>query len=241
MRSLRWWTTFGGIGARTRRGCGSLYCATLKPINKKEAGGMGCELVLQNKPGSALQAWKRAVHTLYEFRQGAYVGRKKKYGKSLWPEADAIRKTTNKSSVKHTPKKNTPILFPRAMFGMPIIFPFKSKSDNGTPPETELLPMKGSELYDRLASPLILKPITTGDGNFQPAALLMPYEHLCKLKLHLKYQNKNSASSGDRSDWTFNSNKWWNCSDASKVDPIIKNNGTDALTAFMNFFAEGGA
>ena len=59
--------------------------------------------------------------------------------------------------------------FPRGKFGLPIIFEFK-KDDvrNGDPKKSTL---QGSE-HDRLASPLILRPIDCSDGAVGLALLL---------------------------------------------------------------------
>ncbi|WP_339134964.1 MAG: type III-B CRISPR module RAMP protein Cmr1 [Candidatus Electrothrix sp. GW3-4] len=260
-RALRWWATFGGIGARTRRGCGSLYCAVLsfsREEAEEEADKTGCELVIPQGTEYAFEkatdAWKRSIIILQQFRQlfnetGKWIGvgrrineqNRKQPGTSRWPEANAIRETTGKSSDKHRPRSTPPILFPRAMFGMPLGFAFLSRSDRGKPPETELLPVKGDHVFDRLASPLILKPIVSG-GRFKPAALLMPCSHIKELGLKLRYkkqliekQEKKTASKR-----TFGRGIWWDESKATLVDPIKDYGGTDALTAFMNFFARGG-
>ncbi|MCI5146499.1 MAG: hypothetical protein D3923_13475, partial [Candidatus Electrothrix sp. AR3] len=239
MRSLQWWMTFGGIGARTRRGCGSVYCTDkleqLHPVSREEAEAAGCEMIFPKEHilDDSIAAWQQAIEYLYEFRQGEKNGRKKRFGKSKWPEADAIRKKTGEWSLKHKPPVEAPILFPRAMFGMPIGFPFKSRSDNDKPSETELLPMKNGVVYDRLASPLILKVLATSKGKFRPVALLMPYFHMDDLGLNLKRKK-------GKTNWNFERGTWWNCSNADEAPPVKDYNGIDALTAFMNFFKNGG-
>ncbi|WLE96577.1 MAG: type III-B CRISPR module RAMP protein Cmr1 [Candidatus Electrothrix communis] len=261
--ALQWWASFGGIGARTRRGVGAIKVTDIEEkdndkkiltVSEDSIKKHKCEREVLPVKDNATDVWKECIIILQKFRQlsrekgeWAGVGRKenktnkKKPSTSNWPEPNAIRKTTGKYLARHKPKPDASILFPRAMFGMPIGFPFIS--DRNTPPDTELLPVKGEKLYDRLASSLILKPVATADGKYQPTALLMPYCHLCNLELRLQYQNKKSAKPGEKSEWTFGPDKWSKLShDNLKLAlPLEDNNSTDALTAFMNFFAKGGA
>lgn len=105
IETLRWWTTFGGMGARTRRGCGafavekSTLPEIVKPISLDEIQAANCQLVTvdrnniikeweqeQEKSQSkkkkskwekddAMFAWEFAVKRLRDFRQGVNVGR----------------------------------------------------------------------------------------------------------------------------------------------------------------------
>lgn len=94
--ALRWWATFGGIGARTRRGCGAVIVKAKEPrnplisITPTEAASRGWSLVLGNSCGDALVAWKQVTDALKTFRQGKGIGRNKgneanRPGRSLWP------------------------------------------------------------------------------------------------------------------------------------------------------------
>lgn len=169
------WETFGGLGARTRRGFGALH---LLKVNGKinddlpPADIQGARQWLQTKlanfvsDGTAPKdvphlsknaeykfaypsqngyvAWKQLIRRLSSFRQ-IPDGRQ---GKSLWPEAEAIRQglRSDASSGK----------FPRAAFGLPIVFHFKDQN-KGEPKDTTL---QGAEKgKERLASPLILRPL----------------------------------------------------------------------------------
>ena len=96
-------------------------------------------------------AWSILIRRLSEFRQTPY-GRD---GSSLWPEAEAIREITKNG---HSTRK-----FPRAAFGLPIVFHFIG----GVPVDTTL---QGAEQeHDRLASPLILRPLKCKDGQIVKA------------------------------------------------------------------------
>lgn len=178
------WINFGGIGARTRRGCGSLYCKHFAPENfndfskwynsnkkhftnnytKKYTWPIFPENICIKKYDNqnALCAWYNVAELLSNFRQGSQTGRnpgqeKKRPGRSRWPEPESIREITGKRDNKNRRMDNIPLnSFPRSEFGLPIIFHFKDKKD---PFETELVPeINGIEKL-RMASPLILKTL----------------------------------------------------------------------------------
>ena len=77
-------------------------------------------------------------------------------------------------------------------------------------------------------------------------------EHIKKMTLALKKGNDCISPQPDNQTeekkqewknrkWDNWQTDWWDESKATLFDPIKKHGGTDALTAFMNFFAEGGA
>lgn len=92
--AVRAWTNFGGIGSRTRRGCGALYCKETAPTNAAaveewwaamEAVSGPCnkrprpwpvyrQVQLSSSQGGAdagtMAAWNLCLSTLQEFRQG---------------------------------------------------------------------------------------------------------------------------------------------------------------------------
>lgn len=183
------WTNFGGIGARTRRGCGALYCKELSP--KRESlntwynsclEGFGVELsrshdwptlpdrflVRDNNSRNVLQGWTEVVGLMQTFRQGQGVGRNPGSGpnrprRSRWPEPESIRQATRSRFARHSRMPMIPNdAFPRAEFGLPIVFHFK---DNGDPKDTELYPMRDGQKKTRLASPLILRPMICKNGE----------------------------------------------------------------------------
>ncbi|RME12613.1 MAG: type III-B CRISPR module RAMP protein Cmr1, partial [Ardenticatenia bacterium] len=184
------WETFGGVGARTRRGFGALELVACeengqsktldKPLSNEAkqwilrklqvhvVDGVWPDnvphinhqplLTLTRRKKDPTTVWGDLVQALQAFRQK----RHKKYGLSLWPEANVIRKVHN-LPLKWPPKAGNPRLvekFPRAHFGLPIIFHMphdkRLKKDftlrGQTPPE-------GKKPIDRLASPLILRPL----------------------------------------------------------------------------------
>ncbi len=184
------WVNFGGIGARTRRGCGALLCKVLAPPDemglevwfqkKKKYYGisefenkagwprLGSTFFVSKTPTLPVVAWKKAIDLMHQFRQGTPNGRNSgkngnRFGRSLWPEADSIRAISHlgdpnhKSSITLENLEEAPA-FPRAEFGLPIIFQF--------PKEPKL---KAPEVYPknktRMASPIILRPLAFGNGT----------------------------------------------------------------------------
>jgi CRISPR-associated protein Cmr1 len=134
-----------------------------------------------------LEAWTEVIYLIREFRQGSGIGRnpgteRNRPGRSRWPEADSIRNTTGAHLRRHAPEPHIPRdAFPRAEFGLPIVFHFKDgpRGFNGPPRErsafdpldTELYPMLGSEQKGRMASPLILKPLALSSDEALPMIL----------------------------------------------------------------------
>lgn len=198
------WETFGGVGARTRRGFGALELVVweengqTRPVEKPRAQDVQAWLQrkltehvvgtawppsvphLSLKPLMALthrqkdgtEAWQKLIQKLQAFRQK----RHKKYGLSLWPEANVIRKV-NGLTLKWPPGIENPYLvekFPRAHFGLPIVFHMphdKQLQDDFTlrgqaAPGTE-------QPIDRLASPLILRPLACRDGGHVGLAIVL--------------------------------------------------------------------
>ncbi|WP_228280387.1 type III-B CRISPR module RAMP protein Cmr1 [Bacillus safensis] len=183
------WINFGGLGSRTRRGCGSLYCKQFSPYNKRtksqlekwfeqklleydiqlpaskrEWPTLSREFKVQAFPSSMISSWQSVIQTYETFRRRSNPDKKR--GRSCWPEADTIRLLTGKAkSGHHIPyPKEKPFkyqAFPRAQFGLPIQFRFAPKDSGKDPDPVTILP-KGK---DRLASPLILKPLAINQNE----------------------------------------------------------------------------
>ncbi len=256
-QSMRWWASFGGIGARTRRGLGSVEVEGIPPLTEAEVNQYGCELK-QINARNAMDAWNKAINKLQQFRQGVDVGRNQKkdqngnlvfydrdqtipaQGRSRWPEPDSIREIIGTNAKKHKPVHPARISFPRAAFGLPIIFKFNNGDERaGDPEQFELRPIRS----ERMASPLILKAMASGT-SYKAIALKMPTENLFKsLKLKLnnvpdKPENLSSKKTDEwkRKEWDKWPQNWWDSSKAAQVKPIKDNKGIDSLTAFMYFF-----
>ena len=172
--ALRAWMNFGGIGARTRRGCGALYCEALALRNREEAlrafprGGASSgwpvlgDVLVSDIPERPLEAWKRVIELMRNFRQGEYgrEGTIRDPHRSKWPEADTLRRITRSFLVSgHPPKAGGHDAFPRAELGLPIQFKF-TKDGGDEANNSELLPINDrNEELTRMASPIILRPL----------------------------------------------------------------------------------
>ena len=171
--ALRAWVNFGGIGARTRRGCGALYCKELALRNAEEVRdhfrwGAACpgwpvlgEAWVSNIQRGPVEAWEHVIGLMREFRQGTF-GRNWTGAVphlSRWPEADSLRRITGEFlDPGHRPSANGPCAFPRAELGLPIQFQFKDRDEKVN--NCELLPVdRSGATLTRMASPVILRPL----------------------------------------------------------------------------------
>ena len=242
--AIRWWSCFGGVGARTRRGLGAVHLVktsdhvpanVLKPITVEEAEKAGCQLAHKPPVKDVYYAWKAAVEKLQTFRQIG-VGRRSHSNRSVWPEPDAIRRITGQSSQRHENAVTQGNFFPRAAFGLPIIFKFKDdgKHRNDEPAQTSLQPRLIGEKKprERMASPIILRPTPDGKGRWSATVLLLPYRDFKNVQLNLFYTDKDMQRKHP-DGWDVD---YLNIQLVSNIQPIADNNGTNALDAFINYF-----
>ena len=235
LETVRWWVNFGGVGARTRRGCGAFVVKDSsnpvfkQPLSVDEVMQAGCKLVLRPSTNHALAAWKEAVQRLRDFRQGKEVGRnpssdiKKPAGRSRWSEPDEIRRITRTHSDRHKPEHPAGDLFARGVFGMPIIFHFVGGDE---PADTTLQP----KCKERMASPLIIRPVWDGKGGFQAAALSLPLDKVLNVSAELLEKKQNKV--------TVHSVTLWDEGKAQKVKPLSENRGGNPIDAFLNYFTK---
>lgn len=192
------WETFGGIGARTRRGFGAIQLLESRGSDKGEDSAIlpsnpasaeewvrkklhkyineqnfpehvphlspDVQLRITSAGQQASSVWRNLISKLSDFRQmrPSFKDNKGKTrkGKNKWPEANAIRELHKQGKTEQK--------FPRAAFGLPIIFHFIGQ---GEPPDYTLEGAKeGSE---RLTSPLILRPLACANGQVVGLAALL--------------------------------------------------------------------
>ena len=222
LNSLKLWALFGGIGARTRRGTGSIYCKELfQAFNtetdivkflKSISGDGRNQLAYPRIAGMTLYtdkggtnpatAWRSFLESYGGYRQNRM--KKPKYGRSHWPEPDAIRRITNTWSTNHKPVHPDREWFPRAAFGLPILVKFKTHGDPGS--DIHIEPDIGTDEHYRYPSPVILKVVKLANGAVIKCALVLNQKFPERLKLkvngsdipledrmlpfHQDYQNK---------------------------------------------------
>lgn len=194
------WSHFGGLGARTRRGCGAIQAVqgvedSAAALRKALEAGLakhvaeghgppegvaclidakrqpGAHLVLCHQEGSAMRSWQSLIRTYKDYRQARRKGSDdpRRPGRSYWCEPDHLRRLTKQAAPNHKTKVNEVNKAPRAAFGLPIVFHFK---DNMDPGDHQL---QGAD-HDRLASPLILRPLRVKGGA---VALALRLRHDC--------------------------------------------------------------
>lgn len=187
------WSSFGGLGGRTRRGFGAVeeLGAGTNPLAvwQQHVSEVNAPWPHLSKTSNVVRSQDtfdeaRSAHalllsTLKNLRQGEGTGRKRgpetgagpHPGRSYWPEADAIRaltgRPTNPGHPHARPVTATPA-FPRAGFGLPMIFQFKDGADPG---QSTLVPTG----LGRLASALVLRPSRGPSGRYHGLALVLAH------------------------------------------------------------------
>ncbi len=202
------WVRYGGIGARTRRGCGSLCLTnsdTIPPLGLQPnvtVEALDDLTVLQNAvyllgpeqhgQYAALLAWAMAVQVYNDFRQKVSfarnppAGTSKSPGRSKWPEPDAIRRITgdhyDDGAKNHAASHLVHQGFPRADLGLPIIFHFKDYKQRppyGVQPDPADATLEGPCIGRlRFASPIITKAFQSGAGRFRPLIVILNAPHV---------------------------------------------------------------
>lgn len=148
--ALQAWCAFGGLGARTRRGCGAMFCRDFA----SDLPALDGTILVAAPCDDALAAWKESLKAYRDFRQsprGRLHPKTLKSGKTVrvpgrshWPEPDSIRGITGSALKSSSPVSMPPVpadenpndhsvpivpqgllpAFPRAVLGLPINFHF---------------------------------------------------------------------------------------------------------------------
>jgi len=173
--ALKAWVLFGGVGARTRRGCGSLR--VFKESKTMFLSVSPNELLMQvlrqmptefqvfqaKSQQSHLQAWDLVIELLKKFRQSVLV--RQGEPRKKFPEGETLRRMTGRRSRRGRAysEEELPNGFPRAELGLPIVFQFKDRDD----PEQMIVLPTGTDgagkPLQRMSSPVILKPIPVSE------------------------------------------------------------------------------
>ncbi len=124
--------------------------------------------------------------------------------------------------------------FPRAAFGLPIIFQFKDRDEHNPDnpskdPRQTVLQLATSE---RLASPIILKPLACRDGAYVGLALILEGTGIEEEQLMLKTQ-------GQAKEWpvkaAFDQGESLVVANENSTSPIRINSQINALQAFLKY------
>lgn len=202
-RAIQAWIAFGGVGARTRRGCGALQVA-----------GENANQWLPPTDRNARQVWfKQLIETGQRQPQwtalaGAHVicGSAKTDAMQVWSELAKFWARFRKGhvgSIQYSPMSGTKwrdyrgVLLPfsknptdsvrlaKPFLGLPIIY---QKFKNAP-----YAPTIESESSGRMSSPVILKPLALANGQFVPlvAVLTAPSPNRIKIKESNQTQKAN--------------------------------------------------
>ncbi|MEW6405860.1 MAG: type III-B CRISPR module RAMP protein Cmr1 [Chloroflexota bacterium] len=251
------WETFGGIGARTRRGFGAIQCISVEnqPISatppheveinireklKQYQGdwpegvphlSANLRFVITPAKTSSDQAWSTLFKALQNFRQkdaryDKKTGSQSDYGMSRWPEANAIRDIFSlpPQYPAGIPKKLIK-KFPRAAFGLPIGFEMHHDKSIEERPE-----LQGAK-HDRLASPLILRPLACADDKAVGLAAVLEWEPVDSDEPYTPPGGLRLVGKDDKFDEPVQSRL--NATEASKIPPL--KGQTDVLQAFLDY------
>ncbi len=238
------WETFGGIGARTRRGFGSLHCTAVKENGKsKPFTSPPCNMTaikkdIKEQLKKVTGKWPKGVphlsskmflevmktngdaedawNLLIRALQSFRQSREgNDYGPTHWPEANAIRVAAGETKSAKSPDIGTK--FPRAQLGLPILFhfPLEPNLDDAT--------LSGAT-KERMASRLILRPLICGSNGAVGLAIALAGSIIPDGGLAL---NGNREINGKEISHKLSA------SEASKIVPL---DGTASLiTAFFNY------
>lgn len=134
----------------------------------------------------------------------------KAWGRSRWPEADAIRIHSRpyhriSPDWRHQPKLENAGKYPRAALGLPIVVKFKDDNRPGQDPPkhtiSAALPGQEPTRLNRFASPLLLRPVRVwehGLARYLPVAVLgpltLPKETIALVELESNQQKELQTS-----------------------------------------------
>jgi len=224
--ATRAWLTFGGVGGRTRRGCGALVVKNPPPtwnvgdvqnwLRQFLQPNSGIDKILcLNQPMSFINAWKHVAELWKNFRQPGPARRGEP--RRRFPEAEAIRRITGRRTRgrRVVPEDEVPSGFPRAELGLPIIFQFKDTTD---PKPTTVNPFGGGadgRQFQRMGSPFILKPLVITQDSAVPMIVLLKAPRV-------SYVCVSPTPQGDQVFSVLGS-------------PIIDSPGGSAIEAFLKF------
>jgi CRISPR-associated protein Cmr1 len=191
-RALTRWLTFGGYGARTRRGCGALAAggqwalpaepAALRDrlrtlLAPADSGGAdvptvaGATAILGQEFPDALQAWRELARFWTRFRKG-HLPPDVEYSPmngGKWRDFETLSTRGNRDTVALV----------KPDLGLPIIY---QKFTHKRLPR----PFHGAVEPDesgRMASPVILRPVKLANGRFRPLVLVLRAPSPAALKL----------------------------------------------------------
>lgn len=208
------WETFGGVGARTRRGFGALKLDSVTRISKGDNTETREEITQTLPASGAVLEWISEKFTAFDINQKASEGvpslsknmlhteqiyvmsapfREAKYAwKTLIDQLRLFRqgdRWPDKQELKKLKDASHPSLqqhyqFHKAALGLPILFHFPSPKLGGE--EVEFMLLGKEDGHDRLASSLILRPLACQNRQFVGLAILLENYPVGPENVHIK-------------------------------------------------------
>lgn len=174
---------------------------------------------LKGSPSEPYEIWDKLTKKLNQFRQYRIHKETNKYykfGYSDWPEPNAIRSAFEKP-LKGPHAKRRIQKFPRAQFGLPIVFHM--------PHDNNLSVILEGSTNSRLASPLILKPIALKKGAVGIGVILKG----TSLPLPLTLKDQDAAEE-------FQVDSALTPNEANQI--VLLKGETNVLKAFLNYLEQ---
>lgn len=253
------WQTFGGIGARTRRGMGAIECIQVDkdPLVLQSANDFQKSISENLKkwivPGSTFPEGVPhiSLKLVYKLtgRQNDNTGiealrniinqyrdfrqSRRGRGRSHWPEPDLIRACFPGRTFRHSITHRVRGKAPRAVFGLPLIIHFKNY-DDGQGEDPDETTIQGVNGIDRLASPLIIRPTHLSSG-FAGMAVLLEWDTLDEMDEPYTPPGGLAVVDG-RNTVLYNPSTRLTPADASHIEPLkIRGCETNPLIGFLRY------
>jgi len=186
IRAFKLWSMLGGVGARTRRGIGSVQVvgapATREALESELRSVIGSTVPSGGAMPALRGIWigaplRSAQECLWElekwyknYRQDRRPGTPRP-GRSYWDEPELIRHLTKQRAARHQVLQSANSHAPgwaRAALGLPIVFQFKDAKEGDPDPTT----LQGKD-YARMASPLLFRPFRLSEQEYVPVVVLI--------------------------------------------------------------------
>jgi CRISPR-associated protein Cmr1 len=167
--TVRVWVWFGGVGSRTRRGCGAIDCEPLR-IGKAAAPAWeassevrhtvlaGARYLLGEPERSVEEAWRRLGRFWSQFRKGHWDE------EGYQPMKGGAWSDYRGQLVRANPSDGE-LRLAKPFLGMPINY----QKFSNAPFDKEIVPGDSG----RMASPIVLRPVIVADDRIRPMVLIL--------------------------------------------------------------------
>ncbi|MFN4032228.1 MAG: type III-B CRISPR module RAMP protein Cmr1 [Fimbriimonadales bacterium] len=205
--ALKAWITFGGVGARTRRGCGALqpigahaqqwlppadpkqrqqWFSNLLPDIPVEHDAMpslfGARCVFIRTPNNPLQVWSELGRFWARFRKGHFNGNYQPMKGGKWGDYRKV--------LCQLPRPGSTLRLAKPYLGLPIVY----QKFEGANFHESLEPAESG----RMASPVILKPVALADRSIGGLIAVLKTPPPTQIKIDSKLYTLEPPSKDDQ-------------------------------------------